>query len=444
MTRGKPSNNQLSLSLRQSIKSIILTKYPDFGPTLAWEKLRELDHINVSLSSVRRIMLEDQIWLTRTNKLKRSYQPRYRRAAFGELVQIDGSDHDWFEGRSPKCNLLVYVDDATSQLMALRFVPHESAFTYFQITKEYLLHHGKPLAFYSDKLGVFRVNQKSDKNEIAVTDAVTYPGFIQTLQSLNISLTTIPVNFTNGMDVNELENLCKKTPKPKFLYTMSDGHNPLGTSLSKEKRLKLTEIAQTYRIPIIEDDAYGFLNYQAVEPPLKAYSNDWVFYIGSFSKILAPSARVGWIIAPEDLIIKLEILKESSDINTATLSQRIISAFLDKNDFTKHLFYIQESYKEKRDKMVKALKQHIPELVFVIPSSGFLIWGQLPSSIDTYQLFWQALKNEKVSFLPGIAFGNASDRRLNHCLRLSFSYCPLELIEIGVERLANAIKNYTT
>lgn len=159
--RGKVSNNRLSASLNQAIKEIIRKEYSDFGPTLAWEKLTEVHHFNVSLSSVRRLMLEDQIWAARASKLKRSYQPRYRRAAFGELVQIDGSDHDWFEGRSPKCTLLVFVDDATSKLMGLRFVPHESAFTYFQLTKEYLLHHGKPVAFYSDKLGVFRVNQKS-------------------------------------------------------------------------------------------------------------------------------------------------------------------------------------------------------------------------------------------------------------------------------------------
>lgn len=281
-----------------------------------------------------------------------------------------------------------------------------------------------------------------DSEEVALTDTATYPGFIQATQSLNINLSTIPVSFVDGIDMSELEALYKKAPKPKFFYTMSEGHNPLGTSLSKEKRLKLTEIAQTYQIPIIEDDAYGFLNYQPVEPALKAYNSNWVFYIGSFSKILAPSARTGWVVAPESLIAKLEILKESADINTATFSQRIISNFLDKNDFTKHLSYLRESYKEKRDKMIKALKKHIPELVFIVPSSGFLIWGQLPSSINTDKLFWQALNNEKVSFLPGAVFGPSSEAKLNHCLRLSFSYCPLELIETGVERLARAIKNY--
>lgn len=281
-----------------------------------------------------------------------------------------------------------------------------------------------------------------DRNETVITDAATYPGFIQAAQSLDISLLTVPIDFTNGMDICFLENLCKSAKKPKFIYTMSEGHNPLGISLSKEKRLKLTEIAQTYQIPIIEDDAYGFLNYQTVELPLKAYNADWVFYVGSFSKILAPSARVGWIIAPEFLIEKLAILKESSDINTATFSQRIVSSFIERNDFTKHFFFLRNSYKEKRDKMVTALNKYLPELTFTVPSSGFLIWGQLPSSIDTHQLFWHALKNEKVSFLPGSAFGPSFDKELKHCLRLSFSYCPLELIEIGVERLAKALKSY--
>lgn len=283
-----------------------------------------------------------------------------------------------------------------------------------------------------------------DKDEIAIVDSATYPGFIQATELLDISLATIPVSFSEGMDLNYLENLCKKANKPKFLYTMSDGHNPLGISLSKEKRVKLIEIAQTYKIPILEDDAYGFLNYQTVEPCLKAYDSDWVFYIGSFSKILAPSARVGWIIAPEFIIEKLAILKESSDINTATFSQRIISSFLEKGNFTAHLAVLQDAYKEKRDRMAKSLKKYIPEIEFTIPASGFFIWAQLPKSIDTYQLFWHALENEKISFLPGAVFTTSSTSNLNHCLRLSYSYCPLDLIETGVKRFAKAIKTYHT
>ncbi|MBY0463011.1 MAG: PLP-dependent aminotransferase family protein [Alphaproteobacteria bacterium] len=281
-----------------------------------------------------------------------------------------------------------------------------------------------------------------DKDETVATDAAIYPGFIQAAQLSGIPLTMTSTSFSDGMDVDSLEALCQKPKKPKFIYTMSEGHNPLGISLSNEKRLKLGEMAQTYQIPIIEDDAYGFLNYQQVESPLKAYNSDWVFYIGSFSKILAPTTRVGWIIAPEFLIDKLAILKEGNDINTTTFSQRLISAFLDKNDFSAHLSLLREIYQEKRDKMVNALNKYIPEIKFIIPSSGFLIWAQLPKKIDANQLFWHALKNEKVSFLPGTAFSPFSENTLAHCLRLSFSYCPLELIETGVKRLANAIQSY--
>ncbi len=181
--RGKPSKRCIKLSLKQQIIDLIMEHYQDFGPTLAAEKLREKHEIHVSVETVRKIMLEAHIWISRANKLKRAYQPRYRRSAFGELVQIDGSDHDWFEGRAPKCTLLVYVDDATSKLMGLRFVPHESTFTYFQLTKEYLLEHGKPMAFYSDKLGVFRVNQKS--NELK-TEGITQFG--RALAELNIQI----------------------------------------------------------------------------------------------------------------------------------------------------------------------------------------------------------------------------------------------------------------
>ena len=122
-------------------------------------------------------------WQTRSQKLKRAYQPRNRRDCYGELIQIDGSDHDWFEGRGPKCTLLVYIDDATSDLMELLFVPEESTFAYFKATQSYLLKHGKPVAFYSDKHSVFRVNQSNTKGK---GDKVTQFG--RALTDLNIDI----------------------------------------------------------------------------------------------------------------------------------------------------------------------------------------------------------------------------------------------------------------
>lgn len=278
-----------------------------------------------------------------------------------------------------------------------------------------------------------------DKNDTILIDEVTYPGFIQIAQSLQSNINSTSVNLQNGLEIEGLENILKGENLPKLIYTMSEGHNPLGISLSKEKRVQLTDLARFYKIPILEDDAYGFLNYDELQPPLKAYSEEWVFYIGSFSKILAPSLRVGWMIVPEFLMEKLEILKESFDINTATFSQRILSSYINLDYLDDHILLLRKHYKEKRDLMVKVLKEHIPEMDFIIPKSGFFIWGRLPSHINTNDLFKTAVE-QKVSFLPGSSFGIKNKSYLNNCLRLSFSACPIDSIDIGIKRLAEAIR----
>lgn len=158
--RNRPSNNRLDAGLVQDIVDLIKEKYEDFGPTLAHEKLTEIHHLRISRESIRKIMIENEIWETKKVKPKTVHPLRERKACIGELVQIDGSDHDWFEGRAPKCTLLVYIDDATGRLMEMRFVPSETTFAYFAATRSYLERHGKPIAFYSDQHGIFRVNQE--------------------------------------------------------------------------------------------------------------------------------------------------------------------------------------------------------------------------------------------------------------------------------------------
>lgn len=154
--RGKISNNKISSKLKGEILELLINNYHDFGPTFATEKLVEQHGYIISAETIRKWMIEHNLWLTRNQKLKRAYQPRYRRNCVGELVQIDGSIHRWFEDRGPKCTLLVYIDDATSKLMELKFVASESMQTYFISTKSYINKHGRPLAFYSDQLSVFR------------------------------------------------------------------------------------------------------------------------------------------------------------------------------------------------------------------------------------------------------------------------------------------------
>ena len=180
--RGRPSNRCYPAGLRDVAIDIIRERYSDFGPTLAAEKLAEIHDIHLARETVRQWMMAAGLWKDRRARLKPVHQPRYRRDCLGELIQIDGSDHWWFEGRGPRCTLLVYIDDATSRLMHLQFVESESTFDYFAATRAYLERHGKPVAFYSDKHGVFRVNRK---------DAIGGDGMTQfgrALHALNIDI----------------------------------------------------------------------------------------------------------------------------------------------------------------------------------------------------------------------------------------------------------------
>jgi transposase len=154
--RSRPSNNRLDRVMAERALAIVRERYADFGPTLACEKLRECHGIRLAKESLRKLMMDAGLWVPRRQRPAKVYQPRARRACLGELIQIDGSEHAWFEDRAPQCTLLVYVDDATSRLMELHFTQTESTFSYFEATRAYIERHGKPGAFYSDKYSVFR------------------------------------------------------------------------------------------------------------------------------------------------------------------------------------------------------------------------------------------------------------------------------------------------
>jgi len=180
--RGKPSNHRLSPEVRSLALSIVRERYTDFGPTFAAEKLAEHHSCSVSRETLRGWMIADGLWVDRRHRLASPHQPRRRRDCLGELVQIDGSEHAWFEDRGETCTLLAFVDDATSRLMQLRFVASESAFDYFRATRAYLEAHGKPVAFYSDKHGIFRVNVKDAVGGDRITQ------FGRALMDLNIDI----------------------------------------------------------------------------------------------------------------------------------------------------------------------------------------------------------------------------------------------------------------
>ena len=167
--RGRPGNRKLDEGLALRALTIIRERYADFGPTLACEKLRECHGLALSKETIRHVMTDAGLWIPRRQRPPKVYQPRARRACLGELIQIDGSDHRWFEDRAPACTLLVYVDDATSRLMLLHFTATESTFSYFEATRAYLERYGKPVALYSDKASVFRSSQYATTGDKGVT-----------------------------------------------------------------------------------------------------------------------------------------------------------------------------------------------------------------------------------------------------------------------------------
>ena len=180
--RGRASNRRKPEEIRNKALAIIREQYWDFGPTLAAEKLREVHEIMLGRETLRLWMIEAGIWADRKQRRKRVHQPRHRRECVGELVQVDGCEHWWFEDRGPQCTLLVFIDDATSRLMHLQFVESESTFAYFHAARAYLEAWGKPVAFYSDKHGVFRVNHPGALGGDGMTQ------FGRALHALNIDI----------------------------------------------------------------------------------------------------------------------------------------------------------------------------------------------------------------------------------------------------------------
>lgn len=211
--RGKSSNHQLDPAIVQQAIDLIYERYRDFGPTLAHEKLTEIHGLHLCRESVRRIMISEGLWKPKRAKQPHAHQMRERRACFGELIQIDGSEHAWFEERGPKCTLLVYIDDATGQLLESLFVTSETFFGYCEATRHYLERYGKPVAFYSDKHGIFRVNQE---RPLGTTSGLT--------------------QFGRAMDELDIQLICANSPQAKG--RIERANQTLQDRLVKELRLR--------------------------------------------------------------------------------------------------------------------------------------------------------------------------------------------------------------
>jgi len=273
-------------------------------------------------------------------------------------------------------------------------------------------------------------------------EEMSYPGFQQVILPFKPQILTVPTDLDTGMDVNAVSSLLESGAHPALIYTVTDGHNPLGVGMSVSKRRQLVELARRYQVPIIEDDPYGLIYYgEDSVAPMRAWDERWVCYVGSFSKMLAPALRVGWLVVPEELMLPLSVVKESSDINTATLEQRAIAAYLDSGHHEQHLQRMRREYRTRRDAMLDALDRHLPQGAFwKTPASGFFVWVELPESVNANELLKLAVVDEKVAFVPGNAFGVNGGVQGSNCIRLTFSHHGVDLIEEGIARLGRALK----
>jgi 2-aminoadipate transaminase len=281
-----------------------------------------------------------------------------------------------------------------------------------------------------------------DPGRQVVMEEMTYTGFQQVLQPYRACVLTVPTDLETGMDVDALERLLLERARPSLIYAVADGHNPMSVSMSQEKRLRLVELAHRYRVPIIEDDPYGLLYYgDSCVPPLRAFDEQWVCYVGTFSKILAPGVRTGWLVVPEALVAPLSVIKESMDIDMAPLNQRAISDYIGTGHLWEHLKKLREEYRRRRDAMLRAMEQHFPsEARWHKPTSGVFCWVELPAEVDTGELLRVAIETEKVAFIPGFAFNASEHPCVRNTLRLNFSHSSVELIEEGIARLARILK----
>ena len=280
-----------------------------------------------------------------------------------------------------------------------------------------------------------------DEGDKIIIESPSYLGAIQAWNAYAPHYLTVPTD-AHGMCMDGLERTLSANPGVKFIYVLPNFHNPAGTTLPLDRRYRLVELAAQYGAFIIEDDPYGELRFEGEDiTPICSLHKENVIYLSTFSKTLAPGLRLGWIIAPEQVIARFVLAKQGCDLNTSALVQYLAYDICQRGLMRAHVRKIRAVYLERRDAMLRALEKYFPpEASWTRPEGGLFLWARLPEYIDSEELLKVAVE-EKVAFVPGCAFyppGLEADGRC--CMRLNFSYCPPDVIDEGIKRLGRAIK----
>ena len=266
------------------------------------------------------------------------------------------------------------------------------------------------------------------------------PGYLGALQAFGIfepEFMPIPL-LEDGIDTGLFENALK-AGRTKLYHTVINFQNPSGVTYSRQKREKIAGIVKNHNTVLIEDNPYGELRFMGEDlPSMKSYLPKNTIVLGSFSKVVTPGLRLGWVCAGMDVMEKIVVAKQSSDLHSNYLSQRAVYQYLVDNDLDEHILKIREVYKRQRDLMVSTIEKHFPqEVECTKPEGGMFLWVTLPENVSSLRLFELAAK-ENVAFVPGRAF--YVDGGGDNTLRLNFSNADEEKIEDGIKRLAKVIK----
>jgi 2-aminoadipate transaminase len=268
------------------------------------------------------------------------------------------------------------------------------------------------------------------------------PSYVAALQAFAASQARFVVAPTDedGLRTDTLEDLLRRE-RVKFIYLIPTFQNPSGRTLSLERRHHLIELSLRYHVPIVEDDPYGELRFDGESlPPLRALDQDGgVLYLGTFSKILDPGMRVGWVVAPRPVLDKLVLAKQPMDLHTGMFQQMVTHQVIQDGFLERHVPQLRPLYRERRDALLGALERHFPsgEATWTRPQGGLFVWATLPASCDALDFFREA-SVEEVSFVPGESFHPRGDVR--NTLRLNFSNASPRKLEEAVERLARAFE----
>ena len=281
-----------------------------------------------------------------------------------------------------------------------------------------------------------------DPGDVVIAEAPTYPGAVPVFCSYQAETVQVAMD-EDGMRVDELEELLDRLAaggrRPKFIYSVPTFQNPAGVTLSAERRRRLVEIVRERELLLVEDNPYGLLRYEG-EPQESLYKldgDDYVIYLGTFSKILSPGIRLGWLCAPPPVMAKVGLGKQASDLCTSTLSQYFVHEYFGEGNWLDYVSSLCDVYRGRRDAMLEALEEYFPEeATWSRAEGGLFLWATLPDFIDTTDLLARALR-ENVAFVPGSAA--FVDGRGHSSMRLNFSASGEDEIREGIKRIGRVV-----